>query len=275
MQVEIRDDFDLQKIAACGQCFRAKPLAGGVWRFLTGRHVLYIKKLADGLYDVSCGEADWQAVWAPYFDLARDYGALRAQADGGCPFVRDAVQCGCGLRVLRQDPWETLVTFIISQRKNIPAISLAVELLAARFGEPVGAAGEPVCAFPTPEALAAAAPEALDACSLGYRTAYVRDAAEKVSSGELDLRAIAALDDEALFQALQQVRGVGRKVADCVCLFGYGRTARAPVDVWIARAIDGQFGGRNPFPAYGENAGIVQQYIFYYQKNPTSSNREK
>jgi N-glycosylase/DNA lyase len=267
MRIEIHDDFDLQKIASCGQCFRARRGPDGAFRFITGERVLYLRALPDGLYEASCGAEEWQTVWSPYFDLSRDYRALRAQAAGQNAFVQDAMRCGCGLRVLRQDPWEMLVTFIISQRKNIPAISGAVELLSRRFGAPISTPRETVFAFPTPEALCAAG-DALDACGLGYRAAYVRDAAEKAASGALDLAAAARLSDEALYEALLSVHGVGCKVANCVCLFGYGRTARAPVDIWIARAIDERFGGENPFPAYGDSAGIVQQYIFYYQKNP-------
>jgi N-glycosylase/DNA lyase len=272
MRAEISDDFDLEKIASCGQCFRARLLPDGSRRFVTGRRVVYLRPVSDGLYDVSCGTDEWETVWRPYFDLSRDYRALRERTGCGCAFVREAVSCGCGLRILRQDPWETLVTFILSQRKNIPAIRAAVEQLARSFGEPLATPRETLFAFPTPAALAAAEPEALAACSLGYRAAYVRDAARKVVSGELDLDAAAALSDEALFEALQTVRGVGPKVANCVCLFAYARTARAPVDVWIARAIDEHFAGENPFPAYGGDAGIVQQYIFYYQKNARAGN---
>lgn len=182
-------------------------------------------------------------------------------------FVQDAMECGRGLRVLHQDPWEMLVTFIISQRKNIPAISKAVELLAQKYGHVIPGEPEAVKSFPTPEELYRASETELRECGLGYRAAYVRDAARKVFSGELDLNVAAAYEDEKLFQELMKVHGVGKKVADCVCLFGYGRSSRAPVDVWIARAIQEECGGRNPFPAYGEDAGIIQQYIFYYEKH--------
>lgn len=186
-----------------------------------------------------------------------------------------AMECGCGLRVLHQDPWEMLVTFIISQRKNIPAISGAVELLARRYGHAIRSGREKPCSmeppysFPTAEELECASETDLRDCGLGYRAAYVRDAVEKVLSGELDLGAAAAYEDEKLFQELMKVHGVGKKVADCVCLFGYSRSSRAPVDVWIARAIQEECQGRNPFPDYGEDAGIIQQYIFYYQKHRT------
>ena len=271
IQIEIQDDFDLEKIAFCGQCFRVKVDECGRFRFVTGDKVVDIRALGQGQYAVSCDRKEWQEVWREYFDLGRNYAGLRKRAGEGQKdsFVARAMECGCGLRVLRQDPWEMLVTFIISQRKNIPAISKAVELLAERYGHPAAAESGTVYCFPTPEELCRASETDLRNCGLGYRAAYVRDAVEKVLSGERDLDAIAAYEDEKLFQELLKVHGVGKKVADCVCLFGYSRSSRAPVDVWIARAIQEECQGRNPFPDYGEDAGIIQQYIFYYQKHRT------
>lgn len=267
MKVHIEDDFDLDKIAFCGQCFRARKFDDGMFRFITGEEVLYMKQESEGLFTISCGEEDWRHIWRPYFDLSRSYKDLRSKTDGGNPFVVKAVECGSGLRILRQDTWEMLITFIISQRKSIPAIARAVEELCKRFGREMTTEYETLYGFPSPGALAAASGEELAACGLGYRTAYVRDAAQRVASGQMDLEALEGYSDEELFDALLTVRGIGKKVADCVCLFGYGRTARAPVDVWILRAINSEFGGVNPFPQYGEDAGIIQQYIFYYQKN--------
>ncbi len=275
IQVEIQDDFDLDKIASCGQCFRVRKDGSGRFRFITGDKVIDIRALGEGQYAISCDSRDWQEVWWDYFDLGRNYAGLRKRAgkrQKDC-FIARAMECGCGLRVLRQDPWEMLATFIISQRKNIPAISRAVELLAQRYGHPIAAdaekadAVEPIQSFPTPEELAHTSEADLRDCGLGYRAAYVRDAVDRVLSGELDLNAISAYEDEKLFQELMKVHGVGKKVADCVCLFGYSRSSRAPVDVWIDRAIQEECGGKNPFPDYGEDAGIIQQYIFYYQKH--------
>lgn len=267
MHIEITDDFDLEKIARSGQCFRARPFPDGAWRFVTGPHAVYIRPLGGGRYWASCPPARWTQVWRPYFDLDRDYAALRARAAGLHPFVDRAMAAGRGLRVLRQDPWETLLTFIASQRKSIPAIAKTVEALAAAFGDPLSTGRETLCTFPSPAQLAGASPEQLRACALGYRTEYVRDAVRLANAGQLDPAALARLDDGALLRALQSVRGVGRKVASCVGLFGYGRTAMAPVDVWISRAIREECGGADPFPLYGPWAGIIQQYIFYYQKN--------
>lgn len=268
--ININDDFDLDKIIESGQCFRPKRLAGGQCRFITGRHLLYISEQPGGGYEVLCEPGAWQSVWCAYFDLDRSYAAIRRQlAAHGEPgdFLCRSLDYGAGIRILRQEPWETLISFIISQRKSIPAIRTAIEALASRFGEEVGGAGETVRLFPTAASLAAAPESELRACGLGYRTGYVQNAARKAAGGELDLAALGALSDTELFARLLGLEGVGKKVANCVCLFGYGRTAMAPVDVWIQKLIDEEFGGKDPFSQYGAAAGIAQQYMFGYERD--------
>ena len=266
----ISDDFDLEKIRVSGQCFRVGTFPDGTYRFISGDRVLYIREGARGEFSVSCSESEWDEVWRPWFDLDRSYSDIRDNCRGIHPFMDLCMESGAGLRILKQDYWEMLITFIISQRKNIPAITSCVEKLCSRFGRRIGTGdfGEELMAFPEPEALAAAAAAGgLSDCSLGYRADYVADASRRVAEGEIDLDALESLGDEELVSALKEFKGVGDKVANCVALFGYSRTGLAPVDVWIGRAIDEQFGGKNPFPDYGENGGIMQQYVFYHMKN--------
>ena len=264
MQVTISDDFDLQKIAESGQCFRAKKFGGGMFRFITGSEVLYIKKLSRARYEVSCPDEAWKRVWVPYFDLERNYLRIREAIPASDTYMRSAARGGKGIRVLRQDPWETLVTFIISQRKSIPAIKASVEMLARRFGEIITTPYETLYTFPSASQLEKASDQDLIDCKLGYRVSYVKDAIIKVLSGNLDLPALSRLPDADVLNALKIVRGAGDKVANCVCLFSYGRTKLAPVDTWIHKIIACEYGRTNPFPAYGESAGIMQQYAFYY-----------
>ena len=267
MRIEIVDDFDLEKIASCGQCFRAKAVDDGMFRFISGDHVIYIEKTGEHEFSVSCTEDEWKSIWVSYFDLNRSYSSLYYEERDKHDFVHKAMDCGRGLRVLRQNPWEMLVTFIISQRKSIPAISRSVEALSEKYGHMIKTEYETIYSFPTPEELAGASEEELQACSLGYRVPYIVDAVQRVTSGSLDLKAIADYDDAELFNALQTVYGVGRKVANCICLFGYGRIACVPVDVWISRAVKEDCCGEDPFVLFTDNAGIIQQYIFYYMKN--------
>lgn len=265
-QIEIQDDFDLEKIASCGQCFRAKSLENGLFRFVSGEHVIYIKDMGNHQFSVSCTDDEWKEIWTRYFDLDRSYESLYYEEREKHEFVRKAMDCGRGIRILRQDPWEMLLTFIISQRKSIPAISKSVEALAEKYGHPIETDYEILHSFPTPDEMAHASIEELQECGLGYRVPYIYDAVQKVASGSLDLAAIADFNDADLFQELLTVQGVGKKVANCICLFGYGRIARVPVDVWIARAVDEDCCGEDPFPLFESNAGIIQQYVFYYMK---------
>lgn len=274
MLVDIQDDFDLGKIAVSGQCFRARRFEDDSYRFITREHILYIRRERKGQFFVSCDAEEWKKVWWTYFDLDRRYSEMFKKNRDKHSFVREAMMFGRGLRVLRQDPWEMLVSFIISQRKSIPAISKSVEMLAEKFGRPVETSRESVFTFPTPKELESASSDGLKDCGLGYRTRYILDAIHKAAGGMLDMKILSAYNDVHLLEALQQVNGVGKKVANCVALFGYGRSACAPVDVWISRAIKNSCGGESPFPLFGDNAGIIQQYVFYYEKygQPGESN---
>lgn len=263
MTVCIDDDFSPEKTADSGQCFRAAVLSDGAVRFMTGDSVVYLKRTGDG-FEASCGEEEWESIWRPYFDLDTSYADIRRDIRDG--YFRKAAEAGKGIRILRQEPWETLVSFIISQRKNIPSIKNAIETLADRFGHTVVTPRETLRAFPSPEELSKASSDDLAACGLGYRVSYVEDAVERTRSGSLDLKAIDALGDEELINALMNVRGIGIKVSSCVALFAYGRKGVAPVDTWIAGIIHREFGDKNPFPALGDAAGILQQYAYYYAR---------
>ncbi len=272
MVIQISDDFDLEKISLSGQCFRVQKSAGEVYRFIHGEHILYIQKKEENQFTVSCSQEEWKEIWQDYFDLKRSYRAVFERETGKNKFVSEAMAFGRGLRILHQDPWEVLLTFIISQRKSIPAISRAAEALALKFGHKIETAYETLYSFPSPSDLADATESDLAACGLGYRTPYILDAVSRVSAGTLNLDALSACTDEQLLKELQKIYGVGKKIANCVALFAYGRTACVPVDVWISRAIEKDCAGESPFGLYGENAGIIQQYIFYYErKRPVGS----
>lgn len=275
MFLEIMDDFDLRKIALSGQCFRVKQFEDETYRFVTGNSVIYIKEMGNRHFSVSCDMEEWNLVWRQYFDFDRCYSDIFDREYKKHPFADSAMEFGRGLRILRQDSWEMLVTFIISQRKSIPAIAAAVETISAQYGHCIATGSEMLRAFPTPQELETVSKQDLEKCKLGYRAPYVYDAIQKVLSGELDLQHLQKKDDDYILEALQKVHGVGKKVANCVSLFAYGRTSCVPVDVWIARAIEEKCGGESPFYLFGENAGIIQQYIFYYEKFGCTRRLEK
>ncbi|HKM35940.1 MAG TPA: DNA glycosylase [Lachnospiraceae bacterium] len=266
MQVSINDDFDLKKVALSGQCFRVREFENGMFRFISTDKILYIRKTESHFYEVSCDSYTWKTFWTNYFDLDRCYSNIRSSIPTSDPYMITSASEGNGIRILRQDPWEMLITFIISQRKTIPAIKQSVELLASKYGTPITTEYETIHSFPDCDALAFATDADLNECKLGYRTSYVKDAISLVYSNKINLSDLCSLSDFSLFEMLKIIKGVGDKVSNCVCLFAYGRTALAPIDVWIKRTIDNQYNGISPFPQYGENAGIMQQYIFYYNQ---------
>ena len=290
MKIDIADDFDLWKIANCGQAFRVRQFEDGSYRFVTGEHVLYITH--KGLSDEECDtegydiegydiegydfslkqsmltdkelEKEWAMVWKPYFDLDRNYSSIRSGVNKSDKFLSNACECGKGLRILRQDPWEMLLTFITSQRKSIPAIKSSIEKVCEKYGKKVTTKYETFYLFPTAFDMREASADELKNCGLGYRVDYYFDAIQRVIEKSLDLEILRELDYESLFNGLKIVKGVGDKVSNCICLFAYAKTEAAPVDTWIAKVIDRHYSGINPFPSYGEVAGIMQQYIFYY-----------
>ncbi|MBR2178773.1 MAG: DNA-3-methyladenine glycosylase 2 family protein [Selenomonadaceae bacterium] len=266
MRVTIKDDFDLNKTANCGQCFRAKEIDIGIYRFITNRNVVYIRKLEDTLFDVSCDADEWINIWEGYFDLATDYQKIRSDISKLNDYLRKAAQIGEGIRILKQDPFETLISFIISQRKSIPSIKTSVERIAAKYGSPITTKYETINSFPTLEEMKSVSPLDLSGCGLAYRADYIRDAIEKLLKGDIVLDMLWNKGDEELIDELKKIRGVGDKVANCVALFAYHRVDRVPIDVWIARAIDDDFNGHNFFADIEQNAGIAQQYVFYAKK---------
>ena len=180
--------------------------------------------------------------------------------------IFSAMERAGGIRILRQEPWEALCSFIISQNNNIPRIKKIIRALSEKYGEAFTAFGETYYAFPTPEALSAAGEDELKSCGTGFRARYILDAAKKVSSGEIDFSVIQSMDDEEAAKYLMTICGVGAKVAACTLLYGFHRTAAFPIDVWIKRVLDKYYPGGIDISSLGAYAGIAQQYLFYYER---------
>jgi len=256
--------FDIAKIAESGQCFRLNETAENTWTLVALGKVLRIVKRENGDYDFSCGRSEFDAVWKHYFDLDTDYENYYAKIPASDRFLTKAARYSSGIRILNQDPWEMLITFIISQRKSIPAIRTSVEKLCERYGNRIRYRKEIFYSFPSPEKLARAGTDGILACSVGYRAPYLYHASRAVFSGELDLKRIGGLGDGELKEVLLSLYGVGIKVANCVMLFGYHRINAFPVDVWMERMISEHYRGLFPAEKYEGFAGIVQQFIFFY-----------
>ena len=185
--VKIEDDFDFEKITDSGQVFRARELSPGVFRFITLDHVIDMEKIDEEEYKISCSSAEWDIIWSKYFDIQTNYTEIRKQIlefgeNKPCgEYLKKAIEYSKGIRILRQDPFETLISFIISQRKNIPSIKKIVEELCDTYGgEVVGADGSTVKTFPKVDDLCKRSAFELSRFSLGYRSAYIHDALQRV-----------------------------------------------------------------------------------------------
>ncbi len=271
LEYDIRS-LDIRKIADSGQTFRmafddaiSAERGSDVYRCLAGERLCYAGA-GKIWYDARLchDEAADDAFWKKYFDLDTDYEAMAASIDPDDTYLTRAAEFGRGIRILRQDPWEMLITFIISQRRSIPSIKTCVEALCRRWGREILPG---VYAFPSAEDLAGASMAELSDCSLGYRTEYVYLAAQGVASGSIDLAAWAELSDGELMQKLLALRGVGPKVANCVSLFGFYRIGAFPIDVWIDRVLKEYYPNGFPMDRYRGYAGVMQQYMFYAARN--------
>ena len=254
--------FDLAQTLDCGQAFRWAACENGYTGIAFGRKLTIIPSNKQLTFK-NLTLDEFFATWKGYFDLDRDYAALRERlAEAGGNGMKQALEFSPGLRVMRQDMWETLISFILSQNSNIPRIKKMIEALCHHFGNPVGAGG---FAFPLPQDIARLTVDDLAPIRCGYRAAYIIDAARRTVNGEPNIAALTHLPSDEIKRALLQIHGVGPKVAECVLLFGYGRIERFPIDVWIKRVMENLY--PTGFPQEIQDlSGIAQQFLFHHAR---------
>lgn len=274
--------FDLTKTFECGQAFRWRRLdiglSGGTeaaYEGVASGRYLRIRQSAEEVLLESTPE-DYEGFWKTYFDLGTDYEAIERTLleRDSCDAMAKAARFGRGIRILRQDPWEMIMTFILSGNNNIPRIKGSIEALSERFGESVPQTL--MKAFPTPEVLSGVGLGDYRQAGAGYRDQYLLSTAQKVAGGEADLKAWGQLEDAALKKALLTLPGVGEKVAECIMLFGYGRKAAFPVDTWITKMMRQLYFTHEASPKeikafaedrFGDQSGYAQQLLFHWGRN--------
>ncbi len=304
--------FDLKQIAASGQCFRLRETAPGRFSAVSGEKALTVVQEGN-CFSFHCSQEDFP-FWENYFDLHTDYGKVQEMISPKDPYLQAAARFGSGIRILRQDLWEMIITFVISQQRTIPKIREAVEQLSALYGHPIpgsgggsgpfpgetsasagraggglGGAGQDQDAdrrtFPTPEELNRASLDDLAALKLGYRAKYIKRLCQDAVEGTLNLERLPAMDYAQAMEYLTGFYGIGVKVANCVCLYGLHHIDAFPVDTWIQKILLREYYPRHPrkyaalpraalYPAivrdffgrYRGCQGIMQQYIFYYER---------
>lgn len=257
-------NFNLAQTLDCGQAFRWAEKENGHWCGIANGKYIELYEKDNNIYIENTSKSDFNDFWKDYFDLDRDYGKIISQISKNRKLA-DACALGSGIRILRQEPWEALCSFIISQNNNIPRIKGIIDRLCENFGKKIQGG----YAFPSADDLAEKTVEDLAVLRSGFRAKYIIDAAKKVSSGEIDLESLKSADYNEASKILMSIKGVGPKVADCALLYGMAHIEAFPKDVWIKRALIEYFDGELPECAV-KYAGIAQQYIFYYIRETTA-----
>lgn len=251
-------NFDIKRTFLCGQCFRWKETETGAFEGIAFGEKMRLSQNGDEV--TITGGLSYEAA-ERYFDLGTDYGGYieRLSED-------DTLKMACekshGIRLLRQEPFETLISFIISQNNNIPRISGIIERLCEMFGEKIDGG----YAFPTAEKLKGITAEELSPLRAGFRARYIADAADKVNSGDIDFDEIDRLPLDEARKKLKNIVGVGDKVADCVLLFAFRKLCAFPKDVWVKRVMEQYYPDGLPSCTQGIE-GIAQQYLFDWIRN--------
>ena len=288
--IEDVKNFKLKHIFECGQIFRFEEIAEGNYIVIAFGTLIELKEQDNNIIIYNSTEEDVKNIWIKYFDLDRDYSVIKQELSKDT-LLKESVDFGYGVRVLNQDPFEMLLSFIISARNNIPSIKKTVNKISIKWGKKIEYKDKTYYAFPNIDEIKDATLEEIQETGASFRSKYILDTInnnynskkekqslridEESSLLKYSLDYIKSLNDDECHTALQEFKGVGAKVADCIMLFSMEKTSAFPVDVWVKRAMIHFYGaedsslnkirifGRNKF---GEVAGFAQQYLFYYAR---------
>ncbi|MBQ2932759.1 MAG: DNA-3-methyladenine glycosylase 2 family protein [Clostridia bacterium] len=262
------DHFSLEQTFDCGQCFRFEKDENGVFYGVVANNAVkaYYHTPETICLESSNPDPDF---WNNYLNFSCNYADVEKQLSNDKKLL-PCIKAGQGIRILRQDLWETIVSFIISANNNIPRIKKIINKLCELYGEKIEFDSKVFFGFPSAETLAKLELSDLSEIRAGFRDKYILDAAKKVVSKEVDLERLPNLENTAAKAELMKIKGVGTKVADCILLFSLGRHNVFPLDVWTKRILTELYGvEEKAMPdfvekTYGNNAGIAQQYLYYY-----------
>lgn len=269
------DSFNIQEILECGQCFRFVKLDTDKYQIIALNRTIEVKQSDNCITIYPCNKEDFETLWYRYFDFATDYNKIKSEISENDEIMSKAVSYAGGIRLLNQEPFETLLSFIISQNNNIPRIKGIINRLSENYGTKQDSINESY--FPTLSQLLTVTENDYRAIGTGFRAKYLADCVEKLSKEEIDLNYLMQADAETAKKELLKIKGVGPKVADCVLLFSLGKRDMFPVDVWVKRVMETlYFDGKetsiqqiNKFATekWGKYAGYAQQYLFYYARS--------
>ena len=275
-------NFNIKQTFECGQCFRWEKTKEGTYIGVVYGRVIELEQKEDIITIHNTNKKDFENIWIDYFDLERNYEVIKEELSKD-ELLNKAVEYGYGIRLLNQDPFELLISFIISARNSIPAIMKTIKKISEKWGKPLEYKGNTYYSFPTPKELGKATLEEIRDTGASFRSKYIVDTIAKVNDSlesdsldkEFDLERIKSLSDDECHIELQKFQGVGAKVADCIMLFSMRKYSAFPVDVWVKRAMQHfylapdvslpkiRIFARNKFK---ELSGFAQQYFFYYAR---------
>ena len=269
-------NFNIKQILECGQCFRWEKVGELNYIGVAHGRVIEVIQENDKVTILNTNEEDFNNIWLDYFDLKRDYSEIKRGLEHD-DILGKSVEYGYGIRLLNQEHFELLISFIISARNSIPSIMKTIKKISQKWGTPIEYKGNTYYTFPTPEQLKDATEEEIKETGASFRSKYIVDTIAKVneSSYDFDLDRISKLNADECHTALQNFKGVGSKVADCIMLFSMRKYSAFPVDVWVKRAMIFFYGAEDASlnkirifarDKFGELAGFAQQYLFYYAR---------
>ncbi|AGY75802.1 DNA-3-methyladenine glycosylase family protein [Clostridium autoethanogenum] len=277
-------NFELAHIFECGQCFRWHREENGNYIGVSFGKVIEVEKKGEDVILYNTSQQDFKKIWADYFDLYRDYNEIKNILSKD-PVLKKAIEFGEGIRLLKQDPFELIVSFIISANNRIPMIQRAIKNISKKWGEPLEYKDKIYYSFPKIDKLKEATLEELASCGTGFRNKYIKDTVSKIYYNgtkikenydeKYDINWIKDQEDEVCHKELQKFMGIGPKVSDCIMLFSMQKYSAFPVDVWVKRAMNyfylapdvslkkiRDFG----ISKFGKLSGFAQQYLFYYAR---------
>lgn len=269
--------FEPVHIFECGQCFRWNKEEDGSYTGVIKNGVINVKKLGKDVEFTGVCDRNIKEICEEYFNLQTNYEAIKEKLSNIDIYLKNSIEYGNGIRILKQDLWETLLSFIISANNNIPRIKTIIERIAKKYGNRIEYKNKMYYTFPTPEMLQNASIDDFRGLGLGFRDVRIYETVQRTLKGEIDLEKLKLEEStENLRKKLLEIPGVGPKVADCVMLFALNRFDVFPVDVWVKRVISElYFNKKEQTPnvihefaekQYGNLAGLAQQYLFYWRR---------
>ena len=272
--LKVFNSFNVSEILECGQCFRFEKINEGTYKIIAYGKILYVEQSQEELRFYPTTEEDFKNIWIRYFDLDCDYAYIKKVLTKDDEIMQSAIEFGGGIRILKQEPFECLISFVISQNNRIPKIKQVIKNLSHRYGDKLD---DDSYAFPTVEQLIDISEAELTESKTGFRAKYIRDAVAKVYTSEINFKSFENMETDEVRKKLISIFGVGPKVSDCVLLFSLNRSEVFPTDVWIKRIMQYYYFENEEtsmneiqnlaYEKYGAYAGIAQQYLFHYARH--------